>query len=121
MFQYRISKYNPELRDDNQSYTREEWTSYSDIGKNFADGQLTQKEYLKVEKDYMDFIYDFFNAFKIKKVRILNQKIFFQKLLLMLMINGYILYCRKISEKNFGASLNQNNLKFIWVTISICT
>ena len=110
MFQYRISKYNPELRDDNQSYTREEWTSYSDIGKNFADGQLTQKEYLKVEKDYMDFIYDFFNAFKIKKVRILK-----------LMINGYILYCRKISEKNFGASLNQNNLKFIWVTISICT
>lgn len=74
MFQYRVSKYNPELRDENQAYAKEEWTSYSDIGKEFSDGVLSKKEYLKVEKEYIDFIYELFNEFKIEKIKILKQE-----------------------------------------------
>ena len=74
MFQYRVSKYNPELRDENQAYAKEEWTSYSDIGKEFSDGVLSEKEYLKVEKEYIDFIYELFNEFKIEKIKILKQE-----------------------------------------------
>ena len=74
MFKYRISKYNPEFRDDEQTYTREKWTSYSDIGKTFADGFLSEQEYLKVEKEYTNFIYDLFSEFKIKNIKILKQE-----------------------------------------------
>lgn len=53
---YRITKYNPKFRDKNDVYTRNEWTSVSDINNIFDDGLLTQSKYLRVEKNYIEAI-----------------------------------------------------------------
>ncbi len=32
-FMWRVTKYNPTFRDENGTYIKDEWTSFSDIGK----------------------------------------------------------------------------------------
>jgi hypothetical protein len=49
MHEYRITKYDPTLRDENGRYTREEWTSFSQVG-----GAVSFEEYVRVEKAYID-------------------------------------------------------------------
>lgn len=49
MYKYRISKYNPENRDEQGIYITDEWTSYSDIGKKIGGKVLSKQEYLEVE------------------------------------------------------------------------
>lgn len=51
---YRISKYNPEFRDENGIYTQEDWTSVSDIGRVFNGEKLTKEEYLRTENSYVN-------------------------------------------------------------------
>lgn len=51
---YSISKYRPQFYDSQSCYTRNEWTSISDIGKSFDDGVLTTNEYLETEKHYIN-------------------------------------------------------------------
>ena len=55
MYCYKISKYNPE-KFKNGIYQADEWTDYSDIGKNFGYKVLTMDEYLKIEKNYINLI-----------------------------------------------------------------
>ena len=50
---YRITKYNPQNRNDKDVYLKDEWTSVSDIGKTFSDGTLNVKEYLEMENKYI--------------------------------------------------------------------
>ena len=54
MFQYRVTKYNPAYRDEHGAYTKAEWTAVSDIGKEFDGVVLTEAEYARVEKAYVD-------------------------------------------------------------------
>ncbi len=55
MHQYRITKYDPQYRADG-AYTRDEWTSIADVGREF-DGQLfTMAEYERVEQQHIDFL-----------------------------------------------------------------
>jgi len=54
MTQYRITKYNPALRDEKGAYPRDEWTCFSEIGKTFKGKFFTKKDYLKVEAAYID-------------------------------------------------------------------
>ena len=56
MSNYRITKYNPQFRDIDGSFTKNEWTSISDIGKNFDNKKLTVNEYFKVENSYIQAI-----------------------------------------------------------------
>lgn len=51
---YSISKYSPQFYDSQSCYTRNEWTSISDIGKSFDDGVLTINEYLETERHYIN-------------------------------------------------------------------
>lgn len=51
MKQYRVTKYNPAFRIDGK-YTRNEWTSISDIGKNYDGETFTLSAYEKVESHY---------------------------------------------------------------------
>jgi hypothetical protein len=60
MFYWRITKYNPNHRRTDGSYSRHEWTSASDIGREFQDGVLTDEEYWRVETAYVQTIADFF-------------------------------------------------------------
>jgi hypothetical protein len=53
MFCWQITKYDPQNRDENNRYLKDEWTEYSDIGKVFEGKKLTYKDYVKVEKIYI--------------------------------------------------------------------
>ena len=50
----RITKYDPRNRDASGRYTQEEWTSVTDIGRDFPTGVLTASEYLSVENLYVN-------------------------------------------------------------------
>ena len=51
---YRISKYDPWLRDERGYFTEEDWTSFSDIGKEYHGTVLTDLQYAAVEAKYID-------------------------------------------------------------------
>ena len=52
MFEFRVTKYDPAHRDAGGPYTRDEWTSVSDIGRAFGGVVLTEPEYQRVEDAY---------------------------------------------------------------------
>lgn len=54
VFEYRITKYNPANRSDGP-YIIDDWTSFSDVGKNFQGSELTYENYLETETAYIDF------------------------------------------------------------------
>lgn len=70
MLRFRISKYDPRLRDNQGRYLKPEWTSISDIGRTFAGEVLTAEAYLKVEDAYVAAIRDFLSACQIDSVRV---------------------------------------------------
>jgi hypothetical protein len=52
VFEFRVTKYDPAHRDRHGVYTRDEWTSVSDIGRAFGGVVLTEVEYRRVEDAY---------------------------------------------------------------------
>ena len=54
MNQYRITKYDPKLRDASGAYLGDDWTSHSDIGKTFGGTPLTEDRYRRIEQSYLD-------------------------------------------------------------------
>ena len=71
-YQYRITKYNPVLRNENGEYIPEEWISPWQIGKTFGDKLFTIKEYLQVEKAYIDTVLSFLKECKLKSLRVIQ-------------------------------------------------
>ena len=65
MKQYRVTKYNPEYRNADGTYNRDEWTSYSDVGNIVAN-----EEYEKVENSYIESALDFLEEQNISKITI---------------------------------------------------
>jgi len=53
MFEYRVTKYDPALRDSWGAYTAKDWTSVNHIGRAIGDVLLTEHEYLRVEQSYI--------------------------------------------------------------------
>jgi len=53
MLSIRISKYNPQKRDENGRYRENTWTSFSDIGKFFGEHLFTYEEYIQSENKYI--------------------------------------------------------------------
>ena len=53
MFEYRVTKYDPTHRNAAGAYTRDEWTSFSDIGRTFSGTVLTRSEYGSAEDRYV--------------------------------------------------------------------
>lgn len=72
MIKYRITKYNPIFRDRNGSYTKSEWTSYSDIGKYYDDQMLEIADYLAIEQKYIDALLFLLNEKKISNLKIMK-------------------------------------------------
>ncbi len=72
MNRYRITKYNPELRDENGYYFKNEWTSVCEIGKVFSDGIFTLDDYLKTESKYIQTLKAILEENKISKLIINN-------------------------------------------------
>ena len=59
MGRYRISKYDPSSRDERGYFTVEDWTSFSDIGKEYHGTVLTDLQYAAVEAKYIDAVTTF--------------------------------------------------------------
>lgn len=53
MFQYRVTKYNPALRDPDGAFPVSTWTSAADIGRSFDGQTLTRDAYLATEELYV--------------------------------------------------------------------
>lgn len=66
----RITKYNPKFRDKDGKYTKDEWTSISDIGTYFDRLELKYEDYLIVEDAYVDTVLLIMEFLKCDKVRI---------------------------------------------------
>ncbi len=50
---FRITKYNPLLRDNTGKYLKDEWTSFSDVGKYFNGTLFDIYEYYEIESKYV--------------------------------------------------------------------
>ncbi|MFD1177721.1 hypothetical protein ACFQ3W_15625 [Paenibacillus puldeungensis] len=53
MYCWRITKYDPAYRDHKGNFEKEEWTSFSDIGKVFGGSQFAISDYLSIESKYI--------------------------------------------------------------------
>ena len=53
LFEYRVTKYDPALRDGRGAYIADEWTSVTDIDRAFGGVVLTDAEYRRVENAYI--------------------------------------------------------------------
>lgn len=54
MHRFRVTKYDPSLRAETGAYTKNEWTSFSDVGRQFDGETLSEAEYLRVESAYVE-------------------------------------------------------------------
>jgi len=61
MIQYRVTKYNPALRDARGGYLRDEWIMFSQIGSEIGGKVLTKHEYERIEQAYVDSALAFLN------------------------------------------------------------
>jgi hypothetical protein len=53
MFEYRVTKYDPRLRDRSGAYRRDEWISPDQIGQTFGGVVFTAAEYQRTEDAYV--------------------------------------------------------------------
>ena len=72
MEKYRLSKYDPGQRDALGVYRDMDWTSYSDIGKNFHGCVFAKEAYLAMEKKYCDALMEVLQCQNIKSVKVKN-------------------------------------------------
>jgi len=72
-YQWRVTKYNPDFRDENGYYTLiEEWTCPSEIGKTINGKVFTLDEYLQIEAAYINSAIKFIEESGINSLRILR-------------------------------------------------
>ena len=68
--QYRITKYNPALRDANGVFKGDDWTACSDVGRTFGGAVLTQAEYQRVEDAYAFAVDSLLRAAKVNSLQL---------------------------------------------------
>jgi hypothetical protein len=68
--QYRVTKYDPSLRDATGAYTVCDWTSQSDIGRIFDGGMLSEAVYLNVENSYLSAMKSFLDEAGIESLEL---------------------------------------------------
>lgn len=57
-------------RDSQDCYLKDDWTSYSDIGKKFEDGVLTFEQYVKIENTYIEALVSFMKCLNINMLSV---------------------------------------------------
>jgi hypothetical protein len=65
---YRVTKYDPDLRDTAGAYTGDDWTTFSQIGGTFGGVPLTLATYLDVEARYLVALASFFEESRTSSV-----------------------------------------------------
>jgi hypothetical protein len=70
MNEYRVTKYNPVFRDQSDSYTKTEWTSFKDIGRTYSGVLFTAEEYERVEGAYVKAAMSFLSESGLSSLRV---------------------------------------------------
>ena len=71
MYCYRITKYNPKFRDHTGAYKKDDWISFSDIGKSFENKVLSAEGYLNTEEAYIEAISLFMDESRINALKVI--------------------------------------------------
>ncbi|EKS4344305.1 hypothetical protein [Clostridium sporogenes] len=72
MVRYRISKYNPKFRDEYGCYTKQEWTSISDVDKDINGVKVSLEEYLNTESRYIKALNNILNDLNIEYLYVME-------------------------------------------------
>lgn len=70
MYQWRVTKYNPQLRNIEGYYQVEDWTSVSDVGKAIGGTVFSVAEYTKIETLYIKAVACFMDESKIDSLEV---------------------------------------------------
>jgi len=70
IYYLRITKYNPDNRDKNGFYSKDEWSSIGDVGKRFGGKEFTLDEYLCYEERYLGAIIDIMRENNVESLRV---------------------------------------------------
>jgi hypothetical protein len=68
LHQYRLTKYDPALRDERGAFTGDDWTAITDIGDTFAGVRLTLPTYLEVEGKHLASLASFIDESSTEKL-----------------------------------------------------
>jgi len=101
MYYWRITKYDPQNRDENGLYKKDEWISIGGIGKKFEGVELTYEEYIRYENAYVDAVIRVMRENNVESLRIKP-----------LQKNSYVTYddFPEPETKNFYKSLKTNTM-----------
>lgn len=75
-YMWRVTKYDPKNRDSNGSYSINEWTSFSDIGKIYNGIELSTYEYIQYEKAYIKAVFLFMKCNQVEQLKIVGLEIY---------------------------------------------
>ncbi|MDP3236532.1 MAG: hypothetical protein Q8N26_27320 [Myxococcales bacterium] len=67
---FRVTKYDPQLRDASGAFLGDDWISVSDIGKAYGGRTLTRSEYLLVELKYVAAVVAFMEVVRVDELTI---------------------------------------------------
>ncbi len=70
MYTYRVTKYDPNNRDENGVYLIDDWIGFSEVGEYFNNEELTFEKYLDIEQKYVDAVRGFFTFCTVETVEI---------------------------------------------------
>jgi hypothetical protein len=59
MYEFRITKYDPDLRNEDGRFLKEDWSSVSDIGRTYSGAMLSPERYKAIESAYTDAVLHF--------------------------------------------------------------
>ncbi|MDO4573689.1 MAG: hypothetical protein Q4D98_00580 [Planctomycetia bacterium] len=68
--QLRITKYDPQFRDEIGAYRRDEWTSITDIGRTFEGKLFSAAAYFEMENRYIETIHTLLHAYDLSEMTI---------------------------------------------------
>ena len=72
MFYWQITKYDPQNRDADGVYLKDEWTGYGDIGRIFEGKVLTLEDYVKAEEMYIKAVLFFMKCLDIDTLKVIS-------------------------------------------------
>ena len=75
MTEFRVTKYDPRMRLSNGHYPPDEWTSVSDIGREFLGRVFDYQQYMMVENNYIEAIRRFLRSSGVSSVQVKDLEI----------------------------------------------
>ncbi len=73
---FEVMKYDPKFRDSEGNYTKEEWTTFDDIGKQIDNTKLSFNDYKLVEDRYIQAVEILFNYYDCNKIQFVKERFF---------------------------------------------